>query len=288
MGIDVHTLRFVQFAAKRTQGLGRVATIGRQGLHIDEVRLRRMIAVHPGYQHRKYADELLKELFGATSVESFDNSSYEGATHLVDLNNPLPPGLGGYDTVLDAGCIEHLFDAARALKSLSQLCRAGGQILHALPANNFCGHGFWQVSPELFFSLYSERNGYCETEVFLADLTDERYWFEVKRPQQGRRVMVSSATPLYVLCRTRVGPSVSHESVQQSDYVHAWSGGAEPAGAERAGLFQGLKQRVKRSPLADLAYALHDGLGRIARRRREDGLSEANPGLVRHRVSALI
>ena len=40
-----------------------------------------------------------------------------------------------------------------------KLTKIGGMIIHALPANNFCGHGFWQFSPELFYELYSPENG---------------------------------------------------------------------------------------------------------------------------------
>jgi len=66
--------------------------------------------------------------------------------------------------------MEHVFNASQGLKNVTRLCAPGGQIIHSLPANNFCNHGFWQFSPELFFSLYSDKNGYSETEIFLADV----------------------------------------------------------------------------------------------------------------------
>lgn len=72
--------------------------------------------------------------------------------------------------------------------------------MHISPGNNFCGLGFWQFSPELFFSLYSESNRYAETQVFLANLTSPRHWFEVEQPMNGRRAEVVSTTPLYVMC----------------------------------------------------------------------------------------
>jgi hypothetical protein len=131
--------------------------------------------------------------------------------------------------VFDGGCLEHIFNAPQALKNFSLMCAPGGQIIHSLPANNECGHGFWQVSPELFFSLYSEANGYRDTRVFLANLRDRRAWYEVRKPEGGARAMVTSRTPLYVLVRTRkAAAGFSHENVQQSDYVHEWTTGAPP------------------------------------------------------------
>jgi len=211
MGIDIHALNFITYASRKKR-LGKVATIGRQGLMIPRD------ITEFGY----CCEKLLAERFGATLVDSYDYSSYEGATYVVDMNKPLIPGKE-YDTVIDCGCVEHIYNAPQALRNISLLCPPGGQIVHVLPANNFCGHGFWQFSPELFFSLYSQANGYSETEIFLADLTNHHAWFDVMRPMNGKRAEVISKQPLYVLCRTVKGSDFSHENVQQFDYVHTWS-----------------------------------------------------------------
>ena len=157
-------------------------------------------------------------------MESLDNSSYENADHIHDMNSPIPEELcGKFDTIIDGGCLEHIFNVAQAFDNCSRLCRPGGQIIHILPANNFCGHGFWQFSPELFFSLYSEENGYRDTEVYLADLADRDAWYRVHAPTDGERVNVLSSRELYVMVRTVLaGEQFSHRQVQQSDYVYTW------------------------------------------------------------------
>jgi hypothetical protein len=39
-----------------------------------------------------------------------------------------------------------------------QAISGGGEIIHVLPANNLCCHGFWQFWPELFFiALFREQ-----------------------------------------------------------------------------------------------------------------------------------
>ena len=69
-----------------------------------------------------------------------------------------------------------------------------GVILHVLPANNFNGHGFYQFSTELFYSLYSPKNGYEETVVFLADLADNEVWYKSLQSSNAKRVQFISNT----------------------------------------------------------------------------------------------
>jgi hypothetical protein len=221
MGIDVHALNFIRYAENQ-QPLGSVATIGRQGLHINNSKLHAIFLRIPSERnYGPYCEELLIDLLGATKVESFDNSDFEQATHIADMNLPIECA-ETYDTVLDAGTLEHIYNAPQALKNVSAMCAENGQILHILPANNQCGHGFWQFAPELFYSLYSAENGYSDTTVFLAAFDNEVHWYEVETPSNGRRIIIQSVEPLYVLCRTKRGRGFSHDRVQQSDYVYAW------------------------------------------------------------------
>jgi len=246
MGIDIHALNFLRYVAKK-RGFGRVATIGRQSVLVSRGELARIMGIS-----RKdagvglFCEELLKKYFGATEVDSYDYSDYEGATHVVDLGKPIVPEKQ-YDTVIDCGCAEHIFNVRQALENFSCLCASGGQILQVLPANNFCGHGFWQFSPELFFSLYSVASGYRETEVFLADLSDEGKWFEVQRPSHGKRAQVRSSNPLHVMCRTVKEGSGFPESVQQSDYVRAWDQFVSNSRSSAGFVFR-LKRRIKARP----------------------------------------
>ncbi len=222
MSIDIQALQLLRWAASKSNGLGNVATLGRQGVHVSTEKLRRMLSLPTSYQSSLYCEDLLTRGFGATLVESFDNSDFEGCTHVANFNNPIVPPRQ-YNTVLDFGCLEHIFNVPQALQNVSLLCGEGGQILHYLPANNHCGHGFWQFSPELFFSLYSEQNGYTDTQVFLVDTGNTKVWYEVIPPSNGQRANVWSDSHLYVLCRTVRRGSFSHENIQQSDYVFEWS-----------------------------------------------------------------
>src|SRR5262249_836538 len=175
----------------------------------------KLIGAKDEEQSWPYCESTLMKHFGASLVHSFDNSGYEGATFIHDFNTPIT-NHETYDTVIDFGSLEHIYNVPQAFANVSALCAVGGQILLALPASNQCVRGFWEFAAELFYSLYSGGNGYKETCVFLANVVDETHWYEVKPPTHGGRAEVISPTPLVVLARTnKVGPL--RQDVQQSD-----------------------------------------------------------------------
>lgn len=226
MGIDAHGLNCLRYA-KRFGGLGETVTAGRQSLPLSaDVLAAKAGFRDPGPERSPFGERLMIDAFGASSVESIDASDYEQATYIHDLNLPLPAGMKTYDTVIDFGTIEHVYIITQAIENLIGLCKVGGQILHVTPANNFCGHGFWQVSPELFFSLYSPRNGFRDTEVFVASRKNHSRWFKVVPPVNGKRIHIISQSKVYVICRTVLDRRVETSfSVQQSDYASQWEHG---------------------------------------------------------------
>lgn len=222
MGIDVHALNFLRYCKEKKQ-FGNTLMLGRQENHVDKSVLANL-NVSKSLYSSKYSEDIFIEVLSSTSIHSLDYSNYEGAEIIADLTGEIPQQiLNRFDTVFDGGVLEHVYSIPQALLNVSKLTARGGQIIHVLPANNFCGHGFWQFSPELFFSLYSEKNGYKDTEVFLADLTNCSIWYRVIKPAAGKRTFSLSSQPLYALVRTTLSESgFSHKDIQQSDYVHAW------------------------------------------------------------------
>lgn len=257
MGIDIHGLNFLMYARNK-KAFGATLTIGRQGIHINESAVKEAIKTRLDYKKQDYCEGLLTEFFGANAVESIDNNVYEGATHIHNMNQPIPENLTKkFDTVFDGGCLEHIFNVPQALENISLFVKKEGQIIHVLPANNFCGHGFYQFSPELFFSLYSKENGYAETEVYIADLTDNENWYQVKQPSNGQRVELSSPSALYVLVRTvLIGDHFRHSNVMQSDYLYQWNSSIDDKkilATKRAGL----KQRLKIPSLYKILFHIY-------------------------------
>jgi SAM-dependent methyltransferase len=229
----------------------------------------------------------MQQWFGTLQADSVDASDYESATFVHDMNLPWPalsPQRGHYDAVLDFGCLEHVFDFPTAWRNVVDLCRVGGHILHALPANNLSGHGFYQFSPELFVSLYTPERGFAIKAVLFVQKADPAHWWRVASPLDvKRRVNLRNSHEVYVLVLAQKlrepGPL---PAPQQSDYAQdEWLQAGGHALATRVSRWQ--------APLAGL------GLLDAARRWRATlqavrsaGLALPPPDYQRLEVAALL
>lgn len=174
----------------------------------------------------KYADELLLKL-GADSITWLDFSDYEGATFIHDMNVPISVEAQKFDSVVDGGTLEHVFNIPVAFKNMYDLLRADGSYLGLSPGNNFFGHGFYQFSPELFWTgLASSGFEVRDVSVMLRD--ESLSITHVPNPRlSGKRleIKVSAPIPVDIFCFATRALSGSTGSLlaQQSDYVTAWS-----------------------------------------------------------------
>jgi SAM-dependent methyltransferase len=223
-----------------SRGLGadyeQTLMLGRQWLLVDHGRLRasfrdagerigrrearELVAAGAGY-----SEPLLRHL-GARAIESLDASSYENGTIIHDLNLPLPARLHRrFSVVLDGGTLEHVFDYPAALRSAMEAVRPGGHFVGIAPVNGYAGHGFYQLSPEVFYRRFAPENGFVIRTMLLKPLHWRSRWRVIPDPKEvGGRVVWRSAWPtlLYVLAERIATPTTS-EPVMQSDYEHdAW------------------------------------------------------------------
>lgn len=227
----------------------------------------------------------MKDYFGSTIVDSIDASDYENAKIIHHLNTPIPENLKyKYDMIIDSGTLEHIYNIPQALENVPFLCRPGAQIIHTLPSNNQCGHGFWQMSPELFFSLFSDKNGYENTEVFLTSaLNSTKNFYKVIKPENGKRVNIYSKSELYVFVRTVLKTKeFSHENVQQSDYIYAWNNRNNKESMSNSSL----KNFISNHRLTyNLAMQVCPTYNRL---RNSNRLTKYNPNLIRIKIASLI
>jgi hypothetical protein len=178
-------------------------------------------------------DELLSAM-GAKQVDAMDASNFEGATIVHDLNEPLPPHLHSqFDAVIDSGTLEHIFNVPAACRSIMDGLKVGGHFFGILPANNYCGHGFYQFSAEFFYRTFSEGNGFEVRKLFVAPFYVAGKWldgpvFEVSNPEEMRsRVEIVGKRKMMFLVQARKTAQRSPFAKwpQQSDYAVAWSQG---------------------------------------------------------------
>ena len=218
-----------------------------------------------------YCEPILERYFGASDCHSIDNSDYEGATFVADLNEPVSaPSLTGYEVVLDLGTLEHVFDVRTAFANVDRFASIGGTIAHSLPANQQCGHGFYQFSPEFFYSYYSQERGFSSTTVFVVREEFPDVWFRVPAPTEGHRALIQGGASLYAVCLTeKVNLASPQTGVQQSDYRWAWERGKQEQSAfsfapgEGSQPSNGLRRKLARVPAARaLRDASRSALGR--------------------------
>jgi hypothetical protein len=170
---------------------------------------------------KDYADDLFHG-FGAESVSSYDNSDYEGATYVHDFNTPLSEEhMGRYTLVYDGGTIEHILNAGQVIANHNALMQDQGHLIVHSQCNGEPGHGFYQLSPEFFYSTLAPNNGFEDTRVFLVDFTTGRWHLVVPPATLGERNTIPNRR-FDILCVSRKSRTVGEIHAQQSDYQATW------------------------------------------------------------------
>jgi hypothetical protein len=216
----------------------RTVTLGRQDMLLTPFQIRDVCsgfgvaideneATQIALGGERFCEPMLERL-GAVTVDSIDANRFENASIIHDLNNPMPGDLQKlYDTVFDGGTLEHVFNFPIAIQNCLGLPKIGGHFLMASPANNQMGHGFYQFSPDLFFRIFSEENGYQLKALFLVPTFSEGDWFKIKDPavvgaRVGHNAAVKEFSIFAIAQRTRIVPIFSNPP-HQSDYRAEWS-----------------------------------------------------------------
>jgi len=108
------------------------------------------------------------------------------------------------------------------------MIRVNGYFIGITIANNFFGHGFYQFSPELFFRIFSDENGFRMVNLLLAVNEPGSPWYEIPDPKsvQSRIIFENSKqTFLLIVAKKEAAKNIFSEIPQQSDYEHiSWQG----------------------------------------------------------------
>ena len=234
MGLDTNGIRLMLYAKRLGADFSNVVTIGRQELFLIPEQLNHYITQfgiklqsHFTGSDFKYSEPFFN-ILGAKEVDSIDYSKYENATIIHDMNQILPKDLKGkFSVVVDAGTLEHVFNFPVAIKNCMELIHTGGYYISITPANNFMGHGFYQFSPELFFSIFTPKNGFELIKLLICEELIDSQWYEVSKPKGGQegRVQLINNNPTYLMCIARRlddGCEPFKTVPNQSDYIEAW------------------------------------------------------------------
>ncbi|EJZ11336.1 hypothetical protein [Mycolicibacterium vaccae] len=269
MGIGYLGARLLWDAKRSGVCFDEVLTLGRQSLRLfpSEVSFfqreyRQHYGVSPAsldnYRWGDYLDGFLRDFMEAKSITVLDASPYQGADTIHDMNEPVPESWHSrYDSVIDGGSLEHIFDISTSFANLADMLKVGGTIFTNSPANNLMGHGFYQFSPEFMFRVFSSENGFQIDHVMLyearypgVELTKKSTIYSVVDPNQVRqRVGLLNKKPVMMMVQAKKIDHVKMFSQPplQSDYVTTWGSGAS---SQPPSLRLRLKDLIKRMPLA--------------------------------------
>jgi hypothetical protein len=176
------------------------------------------------------------------------------------MNRPITETLKGkFSVVIDAGTLEHVFNYPVAIKNCMEMLQAGGHFISITPANNFMGHGFYQFSPELFFSVFKLNNGFEIVKLLVCENYDGAQWYKVSKPKGdiSGRVTLVNHHPVYMMCIARRLDDMCEPfktTPQQSDYIEAWTQTDKPPSKSRTqtvnrfGLFKNAREILRSVP----------------------------------------
>ena len=165
MGINCGNLILLKAFADASGGdapLGDLVMYGR--LHVtlaaaEQVRITRHLKLSADALARRESEPALQNI-GTRSIRSIDVSDYEGCDIVFDLTQDLAthPELASklcetFDTVLDYGTSEHVFNVAQSLVNAWNLLREGGRYIFDLPVPGWASHGLYQFTPDFFHSV---------------------------------------------------------------------------------------------------------------------------------------
>ena len=235
MGLDINSVQFLIAAHKRGADFGDVLMIGRQDLNVYPSKMRQVLSAEgladnlfaPSAEDTGFAEPVFKSL-GARNVSSLDASAFENAEFIHDLNVPVGADLKQrFDLVYDGGTLEHVFNYPVALQNCMEMVREGGRFFTHTCANNWCGHGFYQFSPELFYNVFREENGFEIERMIIHVVGPYGRWYEVADPRTIKsRIELMNCFPLQLLVQARRKKIVElfKKPPQQNDYVIRWEG----------------------------------------------------------------
>jgi hypothetical protein len=168
---------------------GDVLTLGQQEVYTTLSDIRNILAFHdlpikelpsgfdttsklpawegnPGGERKPNAQSVFT-LLGADRVYATDISKLERPDFIIDLNEPVDASYHErFDTIVDVGTLEHVFDIPTALKNIVKMCRKSGSVILINPCSGAIDHGFYQFSPTLYFDYFGS-NGFSVVSCYL-------------------------------------------------------------------------------------------------------------------------
>ena len=92
----------------------------------------------------------------------------------LDLNGPVSLARQ-FDLTLNFGTAEHIFDVAQFFRTVHEVTRPGGLMIHACPFHGWTDHGFWNIQPTVYADV-AHANGYRVLAMIVAQINPPRFF----------------------------------------------------------------------------------------------------------------
>jgi len=215
MGINFKTLKWLEKNIdKKNLSMG---VIGRQDLNLKESEKKNFDKIYFD-KNNKYADSFLKNKFNLSKLVSFDKSNYEECDVVLNFENDFDYN-EKFDIFFDGGSLQHIYNIPKAINNIIKLTKINGKIIHTVTFNNFQGFGLYQISPELLSSVYSEKNGFSDTSLYLVTNLNDKYWYRIKSLGNGEYFHFNTNDQLSVYLVTTKKSEVKKIEVNQKFYL---------------------------------------------------------------------
>ena len=215
MGIDKTALELILLSQRHVKhnpgNKFNVLTLGRQQIHISKPEINYLFnkynfnSLINKFNVYDYSETLFQELQNNVDVvDSVDNSSYEGASIIHNMNTPFLSNKK-YKYIYDGGTIEHIFNIPQVIENVINMLEVEGLFVSVTCNNNFSGHGMYQFSPEFFLSSLNEKYGMKIEAIYIGKVhTEFGEWIDVNHYNGGRNfTKFDGNDPVYILTIAR-------------------------------------------------------------------------------------
>jgi hypothetical protein len=174
MGIDRTCLNVILKSCVYIKNKKNVMTLGRQQIHTSKeyntdigdkfnIDLSEII-------YGNYCENFFHSI-GFENIDSIDNSKYEDAKYIHNLNYPILDELKNkYNYIYDGGATEHIFNVPQVFENIIDMLSIDGLFVSVTCNNNFSGHGMYQFSPELYLSMLHNKYGMKILELHIGEV----------------------------------------------------------------------------------------------------------------------
>jgi hypothetical protein len=233
MGIDITALELILLSQRYVKHKNiNILTLGRQQIHISPNEINNSLNKYNfndlinKFNYYEYSENFFRQLLNGNCVDSIDNSNYENANIIHNMNLPYISSKK-YQYIYDGGTIEHIFNIPQVIENVINMLDIDGLFVSVTCNNNLSGHGMYQFSPEFFLSSLNKKYGMKIEAIYIGKVhTGFEEWIDVNDYKSGRNCSkFDSNDPVYILTIARKISDIRENLILNSPHQYSYEQG---------------------------------------------------------------